>query len=76
MGHVIATEGIREDVLADFCFAIAQNGCSRPSRNPERSYLPASAPQIFRRGKAASVPSKIKRGSDYRPLTAARDPGF
>ncbi len=31
VGHVIAAEGVREGVLADFGFAIAQNGCSRPS---------------------------------------------
>jgi hypothetical protein len=31
VGHVIAAEGVREGVLADFGFAIAQNGYSRPS---------------------------------------------
>ena len=31
VGHVIAAEGVREGVLADFGFAISQNGCLRPS---------------------------------------------
>jgi hypothetical protein len=31
VGHVIAAEGAREGGLADFGFAIAQNGCSCPS---------------------------------------------
>jgi len=31
VGHVIAAEGVRDGVLADFGFAVAQNGCSRPS---------------------------------------------
>ena len=31
VGHVIAAQGVWEGVLADFGFAIAQNGCSRPS---------------------------------------------
>jgi hypothetical protein len=31
VGHVIAAEGVRDGVLADFGFAIAQDECSRPS---------------------------------------------
>ncbi|HZC58202.1 MAG TPA: hypothetical protein VE396_19465 [Xanthobacteraceae bacterium] len=31
VGHVIAAEDVRERVLADLGFAIAQNGCSRRS---------------------------------------------
>jgi hypothetical protein len=31
VGHVIVAEGVWEDLLADFGFAVAQKGCSRPS---------------------------------------------